>query len=331
MPMALLHLLLAMQATSGVKPSSGVKFVAPLRVTPDRPACLAARAFPVLRARIDPWDNVVSARLFFRPQSYPHWYSVPMQRTADAFVGLLPKPRPSAQTVVYFVEAEAYKQRVRSLEHSAAVVEDAGECAGEMAPQVETAALVIRVPEGAPPVPPVPPGFEPVGAAGEEARGHFARDALITGGALAAAGAAAVVLGGGDVEAIPPERFSRPELSVLDSVPPPESRLSLAQGAHLSVRLRVRVQQAIFGGFVTITLYRADEGVLRPCGGLQAQHSCVAQGCVNEVRVDGPLQQGRTCEPSDRVRVAITQLSQEVLATGRQGFPDATLRYFVLP
>ena len=50
-----------MQATSTVKTASGVKFAEPLRITPDRPACLSAHAFPVLRARIDPWDNVVSA------------------------------------------------------------------------------------------------------------------------------------------------------------------------------------------------------------------------------------------------------------------------------
>jgi hypothetical protein len=112
-------------------------------------------AFPVLRARVDPWDNVVSARLFFRPQGYPYWYSVPMQRTAHDFVALLPKPRPSAQQVVYYVEAEAYKQRVRSLEHAAAVVEEEGACPGAVAPHMETAALVVRVPEGAPPVPPV--------------------------------------------------------------------------------------------------------------------------------------------------------------------------------
>src|SRR4029450_8880091 len=142
--MALLPLLLALQATSAVKTASGVKFTEPLRITPDRPACLGASAFPVLRARIDPWDSVVSARLFFRPQGYAFWYSVPMQRGADDFVALLPKPRPSAQRILYYVEAEAYGQRVRSLEHTAAVVEEEGECPGAMAPHMETAARVVK-------------------------------------------------------------------------------------------------------------------------------------------------------------------------------------------
>jgi hypothetical protein len=330
--LALLHLLLAMQATSGVKPSSGVKFTEPLRITPDRPACLGARAFPVLRARIEPWDNVVSARLFFRPQGYPHWYSVPMQRTADDFVGLIPKPRPSARSVVYFIEAEAYRQRTRSLEQTAAVVEDAADCGGTTAPHMETASLVVRVPTGAPPVPPVPPGFEPVGAVGEEGRGHAGRDSLITVGALAVAGGATLALRGDTpVVRTPPDRLINPELTVLDSVPPPESRISLAEGALLSMRVRVRTHQAVVAGFVTVTLYRADEGILRPCGVLQAPHNGFAQGAVNEVLLGGPLQQARACEPSDRVRLVVTQLGQEFLATGRPGIPDATLRYFVSP
>ena len=329
--MALLHLLLALQATSAVKTQSGVKFTEPLHITPDRPACLGASAFPVLRARIDPWDNVVSARLFFRPQGYAYWYSVPMQRTAADFVALLPKPRPSAQRIVYYVEAEAYKQRVRSLEHTAAVVEDEGECAGGVAPHMETAALTVRVPKGAPAVPPVPPGFEPVGASGEEGAGHMGRDLLVTGGVLAGAAGTAVALNGEDPPVHTPQENINPELAVLDSTPPPESRLSLAQGAVLSIRLRVLVPQAIHGGQVTVTLFRADEGVGRPCGVLHALHDGFAQGAVNEVRLSGPLEQARPCEPSDRLRLVVTQLGQEFMATGRPGLPDPTLRYFVSP
>jgi hypothetical protein len=329
--MALLHLLLALQATSSVKTQSGVKFAEPLRITSERPACVGARAFPVLRARIDPWDNVVSARLFFRPQGYPHWYSVPMQRTEKDFVGLLPKPRPSAQRILYYVEAEAYKQRVRSLEQTAAVVEEEAECPGELAPHMETAALVVRVPREAPAVPPVPPGFEPVGAAAEEGPGNAGRDLLVTGGVLAGAAGAALALSGEDPAIHTPQENINPELAVLDSVPPPESHLSLAEGAVLTIRVRVLVPQAIHGGEVTVTLFRSDQGAARPCGTLTAFHNGFAQGAINEVRLSGPLQQARACEPSDRLRLVVTQLGQEFMATGRPGLPDATLRYFVSP
>ena len=308
-----------------------MKFAEPLRINPDRPACVTARAFPLLKAHIEPWDTVKSAHLHFRPRGYPLWYSVPMQRARDGFVALLPKPRPSAQQIVYFVEAEALRMRARSLEQVVRVVEDAAECTGPTAESVDTAAITVAVPKGAPPVPPVPPGFEPVGAVGEEKGGTAARDSLITAGVVAGAAGAAAVLRGEQPVPAPPERQITPELTVLDSVPPPESQLSLAQGAVLSVHVRLRMHQAIQAGQVTVMLYRLDEGVLRPCGIVQAPHNGFAQGQVQEVLVSGPLQQARTCEPSDRVRITVTQLGQEFLSTGRPGIPDAALRYFVSP
>jgi hypothetical protein len=80
-----------------------------------------------------------------------------------------------------------------------------------------------------------------------------------------------------------------------------------------------------------VTLYRADEGLLRPCGVLHAAHDGFAQGAVNEVQLSGPLEQARACEPSDRVHLVVTQLGTEFLATGRPGLPEPTLRYFVSP
>jgi hypothetical protein len=82
---------------------------------------------------------------------------------------------------------------------------------------------------------------------------------------------------------------------------------------------------------VTVVLYRADEGLARPCGMVSAPHDGFLQGAVNEMHVGGPLQQARTCEPSDRVRIIVTELGREFVATGRPGLPDATLRYFVSP
>ena len=196
---------------------------------------------------------------------------------------------------------------------------------------METAALVVRVPKGAPLAPPVPPGFEPVGAVAEEGPGQARRDLAITGGVLAGAAGTAVVLSGEDPPIHTPQENINPELNVLDSVPPPESRLSLAEGAVLTIRVRVLVPQAIHGGEVSVTLFRADQGVTRPCGVLRVFHDGFAQGAVNEVRLSGPLEQARACEPSDRVRLVVTQLGQEFMATGRPGLPDPTLRYFVSP
>lgn len=211
------------------------------------------------------------------------------------------------------------------------VVEDPAECTGKVAEAVDTASITVGVPRGAPPVPPVPPGFEPVGAVGEEKPGSAARDSLIVAGAVAGAAGTAALLRGEQPVPLPPERQISPELTVLDSVPPPESRLSLAQGAVLSMRVRLRLHQAVHGGEVQVVLFRNAEGTLRPCGVLHAQHNGFAQGAVQEVLVSGPLQEARPCEPSDRVRIIVTQLGQEFVSTGRPGIPDQVLRYFVSP
>ncbi len=101
-----------------------------------------------------------------------------------------------------------------------------------------------------------------------------------------------------------------------------------ATGVKFAEPLRIK---AVHAGEVSVILYRADEGVLRPCGMVQVPHDGFAQGAVNEVHVVGTLQGARACEPSDRVRLVVTQLGQEFLATGRPGLPDATLRYFLSP
>lgn len=322
----MLHLLIALQA------SPGLKFAEPVRINPDRPACVTTRAFPVLQAHIEPADTIASARLFFRPESYALWYEVRMQRGRNGFVALLPKPRPSARRIVYYIDAEgAMHMRARSLEQAVRVVEDPAECTGKVAEAVETATITVGVPKGAPPVPPVPPGFEPVGAVGEDKPGNAARDSLITAGVVAGAAGAAALLRGSEPAPLTPEQQVSPELTVLDSVPPPESHLSLGQGAMLSVRVRLRLHQAIHAGEVQVMLFRNADGAQRPCGVVHAQHNGFAQGALQEVMVSGPLLEARPCDPSDRVRIIVTQLGQEFVSTGRPGIPDQVLRYFVSP
>jgi hypothetical protein len=313
--------------------SQGVKFAEPLRITPEKPACFLAGRFPVVRATIDPWATVESARVHFRPEGYRLWYSVPMHRTSEGFLARLPKPRPSAQRVRYFVEATAtaYRLRTRSLEHTVAVVEQDGQCAGAVAAAVESAAIPVQVPKGAPRVPPVPPGFVPAGTVPDEGPGNGTRDALVAAGAGAAALGAVFVVRPQLPDPVDRGPNIAPELTVLASTPPPGSTLSIGEGAPLSLRVRVRLHQAVHPGQVTVTLYRLAEGFLRPCGILAAAHDGFLQGAVNDIEVAGALQQARPCDPSDRVRIVLTQLGSAFLTTGTPGLPDGDLRYFVVP
>jgi hypothetical protein len=320
-------------APVGELPAGGiVKSVAPFRVLPERPACILAGSFPVIGAAVDPWDSVESARLLFRPESHRLWYSVPMQRAGQRLVGVLPKPRPSAQRVVYYVEVTGHRQRARSVEQTVPVAGDEGDCPGAPAAVVDSAALTVTVPKGAPAMPPVPPGFIPTGAVGAEGGGGGAAAGLIMAGVGGSAAAAAVVMlrqGSHDREPFL-QRFT-PELVFLGSNPPPESTLSIAGGAPLEVRVRVRVHQAIQVGSVRVILWRAAEGPLRPCAVLAAPHNGFVLNAPTEIVVGGPLLLARPCEPADRIRIVVEDFGREFLVTGTPGLPDVVQRYFLVP
>ena len=62
-------------------PRGNVRLAVPLRIRTSHPACFVAAGFPVIRALIDPADNIYRARVLFRPHGLPLWYAVAMRRT----------------------------------------------------------------------------------------------------------------------------------------------------------------------------------------------------------------------------------------------------------
>ena len=104
-------------------------------------------------------------RVAFRPDGAHVWHGATAEAAADGFVATLPRPRLSARMVLYRFEAtRSGAAAVTSIEYSATVVADAGACAGALADSVQSARVLVDVPPGAPLVPPVPAGFDPVGA-----------------------------------------------------------------------------------------------------------------------------------------------------------------------
>jgi hypothetical protein len=304
----------------------------PLRIRTSHPACFLAAGFPVVRALIDPAETLESARLLFRPEAYPLWYELPMRRSGPGFLAVLPKPRPSARRVHYVVEVTAPGHpRSRGQELSAPVVEEAAQCGGAPADMMESAAIAVRVPRGAPAVPPVPPGFVPVGAVGVDdpvKRGR--RAPLVIAGAFA--GLAAGILALPNPNAAPPPAGAQDELAFLDSNPPPDSHISIGSGATLTVRMRVRTQRALGGGLLRVVLYSSfGGGPQQPCAVLEASHAGFPAGTAPEVTVSGPLRQARVCQPSDRMRLEVEENGQAVLATGSGARPDVPARYFLVP
>src|SRR5262245_39355855 len=128
------------------------------------PACLVAEGFSRLTAQVDPPGQAVRVRVAFRPETGTAWYGVAAELGDDGFTAVLPRPRLSAQKIHYRFEATRRDAGVSpSQEYVATVVESASACAGA-AETVPSASVLVDVPPGAPMVPPVPAGFDPVGA-----------------------------------------------------------------------------------------------------------------------------------------------------------------------
>ena len=319
--------------SAGTLTSGNVRNAQPLRIRTARPACFLAAGFPVIRALIEPADSVESARLLFRPLGYEAWYQVAMRRSGEGFLAVLPKPRPSAQRVQYVVEVSGVgRPRARGQELAAPVVEEASQCQGAPAETMESAAIAVRVPKGAPAVPPVPPGFMPVGAvAVEDPARHKGPLPLIIAGGFAGALGGLFALGSG-----PRATVNAPaeEVNFLDSVPPPNSRMSLRALPNLAVRVRIRTARAIGPGLVRVTLFQSfgnPIGSDAPCGVLTSPHSGFPANTVQEFLVAGPLQQAIVCQPADRLRVAVEENGVPVIRTGAPGPPDVPARYFIDP
>lgn len=313
-------------------PRGSVQGARPLRIRTVRPACFVAAGFPVVRALIEPYETVESARLFFRPEAYPLWYQVTMVRSGEGFLAALPKPRPSAQRVHYFVEATAPGHpQARGQQHVVPVVEEAAQCTGEPGETAETASVAVRVPKGAPMTPPVPPGFVPVGAVSlenpERQKGPLP---LIIGGGFAAVVGGLFALPG--VHRDPPAEQPRNEITFVDSSPPPDGRLSLSSGPGLAVRVRIRTQRAVGPGNVRVVLFRVFAGGPEaPCAVLVAAHAGFPADTPQEVVVGGPFQQAQVCQPSDRLRLALEENGQVVVSTGLGSPADYPARYFIDP
>jgi hypothetical protein len=319
---------------SGMLPRGNVQNARPLSIRTARPGCFLAAGFPVIRALIEPADSVERASVLFRPEGYSLWYQVPMRRSGEGFLAVLPKPRPSAQRVHYVVEVVAPGHpRARGQQLVAPVVEEPALCTGAPAETVESAAVGVRVPDGAPTVPPVPPGFVPVGAVSleEGARKKGKLPLMIAGGFVTTLGVLFAAPPAGQTRDLP---VAASEISFLDSVPPPDSRFSLRALPQLTVRMRVRTPRAVGPGNLRVVLFRSfsGTGVGVPCAVLVAPHGGFGAGGPQEVQISGPLQQAMVCQPADRMRLSLEENGTVVVSTGSPPAPpDYPARFFIDP
>lgn len=167
--------------------------------------------------------GAAGADLQFRGDPGGGWYSVRMAAEEDGWTGFLPRPTSAVRSieyriVVHFTDATSATSRALSVP----VLET---CDTDARASVASP-IVIRVPGGAPAVPPVPAGFAPAGVVLAEEKRGLSRSLKI-GGAVAAAtvlGATAVAVAGATA---PPEPHPivLPELRFNAIVPVPGSTL----------------------------------------------------------------------------------------------------------
>jgi hypothetical protein len=145
--------------------------------------CVVAGTNPEIAAGISPGDQVQAGRVYFKSALGDAFYYVEMAASGGRFVGVLPKPRPDAGPITYYVEgvARSYTQS-QTAEQRAIVVEKAEDCGTN-----PVAALgpgdpvrVFSVTGGTA----LPPGFTGVSS-------------VVAGGATGGAAAAAAAGGGG--------------------------------------------------------------------------------------------------------------------------------------
>ncbi len=175
----------------------------PLTIEHQPVGCATADRFPRLEARFAPAESVAAARVVFQGQS-PEWYSVAMKREGSAFVGILPKPKPSLKEFRYYIEVTGTALDTnRTPDHTTAVIEGASTCRGGLAAgSVASASVLIQGPAG---VVALPAGFAPAGVVAGTASGSSAGAAGASasgGGGLSGAAVAGIAAGGAAIAGV---------------------------------------------------------------------------------------------------------------------------------
>jgi hypothetical protein len=174
-------------------------------------SCVVAGKFPRFEARFDPADTVARAQLHFKPEGWPHWYSVPMKQEGASFLGVLPKPDKKLEKLGYYISVvDRSFAESRTPEYAPIVVSGPGGCQQNkvLALALKKAAqVIVSGPEGIAHAPLVPVGFSTdgvvAGAAGAPASAAASANASAGAGAATAGhGVSATLLVVGGVAVI---------------------------------------------------------------------------------------------------------------------------------
>ena len=231
--------------------------VAPLEHRPVE--CVAAERYTRISARAT--SSLAGAELQFRATPDSDWYAVRMSARGDTWSGMVPRAQARLARFEYRIAATDEKAAVLATPVYAVAV-GACEAAAETVAEVGEP-IVVRVPPGAPVVPPVPAGFSPAGVvAAERPAGPspWKKVALIGG---AAAAATVGVFASGTTES-EPEPLVVPEFAISAATPASGSDLSPSRDT-LTVIVEVRGEPRGPLSFTWVLGLRTPTQLGEPC------------------------------------------------------------------
>jgi len=278
--------------------------------------CVAADRYAIIHAGGTPAERVAGAEIHFREGGEGGWYAVRMAAQGGRWMGVLPKPTRRVTRLEYRIVMTATDL---STIESAPVPVRVGTGESPCAPELQSSAsvsapIVVRAPAGAPVMPPVPAGFSPAGVVAavqpEPRKSHLT--AWIAGGAAAAAGIGAAVLGPG--EDAPP--LGPPEFTFFGSRPVAGATLSIRSALFLSVRASAPPFELLtFNWTIRFSSIGSDSDCsVVMSGGIVNASSTVP------LQLTAPLVRSNSCRPP--IRVSTGQL---VITTDGAVVYDQTL------
>jgi hypothetical protein len=201
---------------------------AQLRIAHEPVACVPTDRHLRISATGLPAGQVRGAELQFRVGAERPWYAAVMTaRGGGEWQGILPRPGPALREFEYRIVMTS-DALARAMTAPVAVrVADADAPCDAVAQGSLDASIVVRVPAGAPLVPPVPPGFSPAGVITprDEAKGSKLIPLLV--GAAGAAGVAGSVAN--DRKVVAPPAPDIPTFAFTGTSPHPGTVLSLSR------------------------------------------------------------------------------------------------------
>jgi hypothetical protein len=298
----------------------------------DPPACFVAEAFPRLTAQVEPAGQAARVRVSFRPEAASVWHGVAGQIEGDRVTALLPRPRLAAKRIHYHFEASGPDAvTVQSPEYAADVVADATACPGKVAESEASARVLVEVPPGAPTVPPVPPGFDPVGAVSATQRQAGGGPKLglllgIVGGAAAVGVGVAAGKNSSDISSTMPPP---PGWQIVSGSPPSPSQISVS-GNSMSITVSVIPPRTLASGTARVSFFA---NLSQPaCAVLSGPNPPLATGVRSTFTLSTPFVTATPCGLTVSARIAFLDATgSEIVRSGTPDFLDASIMYTFVP